>query len=300
MTAPKPSFDDYPRWHEETLGEPINDDTKRRFEGNQVLALDSARDHPFVATLDRTLKVIADEYKTETGVNLFSGDDVPELIIHKKSFESALNKSYRQNIIKNNAFPEMPEGGWLTPDKWFATLNDLIRGSLTCRYLDGPGFVARKLHEAAKNEGHFSKFDSVQLDRGYYAYHFYLGIPTFVLYEKVEQTQVLLEIQFTTHLQEIVLDLTHRFYEALRVEETAVQRDDSWKWDYRSARFKAGYLSHTLHLLEGLIAELRERAIQHPQHNSSEGPREAVPRESLAAMPETVTTGATTTLERLP
>jgi hypothetical protein len=34
-----------------------------------------------------------------------------------------------------------------------------------------------------------------------------------------------------------------------------------WKWEFESSRFKVGYLSHTLHLLESVILEARNNVL---------------------------------------
>ena len=60
-------------------------------------------------------------------------------------------------------------------------------------------------------------------------------------------------------MQEVLKDLTHKFYEKQRV---SIDKDKSkWKWDFSSSRFKVGYLSHTLHLLESIILESREKVL---------------------------------------
>lgn len=265
----RPSLSEYPEWLSKTTGIAIDGQLERQFKLNVIAAFTTAQDHPFIRGLEASLANIAAQYEQQHGAQLFTDDEPPSLEILQKTFASALDKSFRKNVIKNTNFPSEPTGGWLVPRDWFSKMNDLIRGSLTCRYIDGPRFVAEKLHEIAKAGGHKSRFDPVQLDRGYYAYHFYIEIDTDIPYLVQSRTPVLLEIQLTTQLQEIVLDLTHRFYEDLRLKEADHQRDDQWKWEYKSARFKASYLSHTLHLLEGLIAEVRERAaadrFQQPQ-----------------------------------
>jgi hypothetical protein len=65
------------------------------------------------------------------------------------------------------------------------------------------------------------------------------------------------EIQLTTQLQEVLRSLTHPFYEAERLLRNPDK--GKWKWDFSSGRFKVGYLSHTLHLLESVILETRDK-----------------------------------------
>ena len=64
------------------------------------------------------------------------------------------------------------------------------------------------------------------------------------------------EIQITTEMQYILHGLTHIFYEKERHQEST--RDEAWKWKYNTSRFAASYISHSLHLLEGMILRLYE------------------------------------------
>jgi ppGpp synthetase/RelA/SpoT-type nucleotidyltranferase len=253
---PKPTLEEYLPWLRGVTSLAL-DGTARQYEINAIVARDTCQNHPFLTSIDGTLVEVAKEYEERTGAKLFSNARMQLLT---KSYDSALNKSYRENVIRNKRFPDPPrDGGWLLPDDWFGAFDDIVRCQLICRYLDGPKFVAERLDKAAKAAGLASRYDSVQHDRGYYAYHFYVTIPVDLI-----NADVTVEIQLTTQLQEMVYDLTHGFYEELRIQELAAQRGDAWKWEYRTPRFKAGYLSHTLHLLEGLIAEVRGERLVPP------------------------------------
>ena len=254
---PKPALEEYVSWLFGVTGSQLDEHKSRAYEMSTIVAREVCQNHPFFASLDRTLAGIAKAYEAATGARLFSDERVKLLT---KSYASALNKSYRQNVVLNDRFPNPPgDDGWLLSERWFAVFDDIVRCQLVCRYLDGPSFVAERLDTAAKAAGLKSKFTSVQHERGYYAYHFYVVIPA-----ELMATQITVEIQLTTQLQDVVYDLTHGFYEELRIRELAAQRGDGWKWDYKSTRFKAGYLSHTLHLLEGLIAEVRGERLAPP------------------------------------
>mgnify|MGYP005993013917 CR=1 FL=1 len=52
---------------------------------------------------------------------------------------------------------------------------------------------------------------------------------------------------------------THKFYEKERTSD--FQDTGKWKWDFDSGKFKVGYLSHTLHLLESIILESRNSVL---------------------------------------
>lgn len=238
----------------------VDEHSPRQYRVDATAAQTGCQDHDFFKSLERTLLAIAQEYKVKTGARLFPIEE-PRVDWKQKSFESALNKSYRLNVLKNKKFPEAPKGGWLGPDRWFEAFEDIIRCQLVCRYLDGPGFVVERLEHAASNAGLVCTYDSVQHDRGYYAFHLYLKVPVGLF---KSTTTITVEIQLTTQLQDVVYDLTHGFYEDIRLMEGADQKLEAWKWEYTSARFKAGYLSHTLHLLEGLIAEVRQERLAPP------------------------------------
>jgi hypothetical protein len=74
------------------------------------------------------------------------------------------------------------------------------------------------------------------------------------LFKKVN-SKIEVEIQLTTQLQEVLKNLTHQFYQVNRLKPS---RTSKWKWDYKTNRFRVGYLSHTLHLLESIIVEIRD------------------------------------------
>jgi ppGpp synthetase/RelA/SpoT-type nucleotidyltranferase len=255
----RPTLSQFPIWMDTHLHQKLDDRVKRAYEVNTSNTKTAAERHEFFASLDAFLATCATDYKQSTGTNLFSGDTQLKLLT--KSYESVVNKAFRLNIAWNKGFPKAPQNGWITPENWFNGLDDIVRTSLVCRYLDGPKFVASRLHERATALGLDSEYKSRQQDDGYYAYHFYISIPVDLIKTDwtLQSALVRIEVQLTTQLQDILRDLTHKFYETLRVQEG--RKDDSWKWDFSTSRFKASYLSHTLHLIEGLIVELRRETL---------------------------------------
>ena len=99
---------------------------------------------------------------------------------------------------------------------------------------------------------------SQERDDGYYAYHYYVKFRVRIVDKSWHESESSMEaeIQATTQLQEVLRVLTHKFYEGNRI----IFGEDSskWKWDFTSNRFRVGYLSHTLHLLESIILEARD------------------------------------------
>jgi hypothetical protein len=190
----------------------------------------------------------------------------PELRLLGKPYKSAVEKSFRYNIL-DGRFPDEPEGdeergipgGWLTPSNWFQILQDSVRTMIVCKYKDGPEYIADKLDKYAAGLGLGHRSGSREKDYGYYAFHFYVTFPC-KLSEKLVRTNVAIEIQITTQLQEALYQISHLQYERDRTSSSKPLKP--WQWDFQSPRFKIGYLSHTLHFLEAILLETREQKLK--------------------------------------
>lgn len=223
---------------------------------NVQTAYNTMVNHPFYKELSAQLAKWAEEYKAQTGSDLFMENSRLNLI--EKSYDSAINKSFRVNVISNECYPDPPKRGWATPENLPDYINDSVRGSLVCKFIDGPSYVSAQLAEYADALGLKNRQYSQEKDEGYYAYHFYAGFSV-NLFDATGRTRVAdvdMEIQVTTQLQDVLRSLTHRFYEERRLQPEGDR--SKWKWDYTSNRFRVGYLSHALHLLEAVIVESRE------------------------------------------
>jgi hypothetical protein len=183
-----------------------------------------------------------------------------ELKLLKKPFASVVDKSFRHNVLENAVFPDEPTQGWMLPQNWIEKCNDIVRCTLTTKYIDGPEFLSKELEKHLNECGLGCEYRSRENDRGYYAYHFYAYVPMDIPNLDFSTTRIdfSFEIQLTTQLQEVMRQLTHGLYEELRLQAEPDQR--SWKWDFESPRFQASYLGHTLHLLEGLIVQLKQKS----------------------------------------
>ena len=200
-------------------------------------------------------------YYARTGFPLVFGQpQKPEIVI--KPFDSALEKSFRKNILLNTRWPEPPALGWITPLNWFSTMNDIIRTTVVVKYIDGVRFLAEALGNACNNVGLPNHVDMEARWEGYYAAHFYVDqeIAVADIQFDVHRQSVSLELQITTQLQEVIRLLLHENYEESRL--VAPGGEDGWKWAYSSREFKVNYLGHILHYLEGLIADVRSRATE--------------------------------------
>lgn len=242
---------------------------KNLFETNvQGIAL-QIKEHVYFRDLDNKIKSWSIEYYKNTKSDLLMINNPLELL--KKTFDSAIDKSFRINVLWNKEYPKPPDKGWVTPQNLFIYFNDIIRGLLVCRFIDGPIFLAEKLTKYAKALKLESHYYTQERDEGYYAYHFYVRLPVNILSEFFisETNSIEVEIQITTQLQEVLKNLTHQFYQINRIKY--IEPSNKWKWDFKSNQFKISYLSHTLHLIESVIVEARERALAEKKKENKSG-----------------------------
>jgi hypothetical protein len=251
------SLEEYITWAEREIDCQFNHPRSQRvYDTNLITIFNTVTEHPFFIGFSNKANEWEEFYKGKTYSSLFMDDSDPNLI--KKPYSSTVEKTYRQNILWNKEFPNPPKNGWYTFQNLYSRLNDLVRGTLVCRFIDGPAFVADRIQEYA--EEHKLKYRQYSQERedGYYAFHVYVSFPVTIINSAWDEENILVEveIQVTTQLQEVLRILTHKFYETQRL---VVPNDKGkWKWDFSSSRFKVGYLSHTLHLLESIILESRE------------------------------------------
>lgn len=207
--------------------------------------------------LMKNLREYDAKYHIQTGYPLFLGESTPQIIV--KPFDSFLLKTFRKNVIENRNWPDEPENGWILPENWFSTINDITRSMLIVKYLDGVEFMVSTISDLCS---HYNLRDRVFWEArpdGYYSAHLYV---TFTLEipkrpwdtKKIEVTT---EIQIITQLQDIILRLLRKYYEGRRKEGRS--KDIQWQWDYKNEEFATNYLGHILHYVEGMIMEIRER-----------------------------------------
>jgi hypothetical protein len=255
--SPSPAtVDEYVEWASTTLRVDLRAvSTRNRYETNIQAAQNAVQESSFF----RNFRVFVDEqnkqYEQRTGAPLLMTGD---LTVHRKPFTSAIEKCFRINVLRNRKFPEAPRGGWVTPENWYMRFDDLIRSTLVCKFLDGPGILAHALDRYASDNGLIGRHVPRNTDEGYYAFHHYTAFCLDIA-DSEWNTQTItteLEIQLTTQLQEVLREFTHPLYEKARI--TAAERDDRWKWDYDTPRFRTSYLGHTLHMIEAVILQVRD------------------------------------------
>lgn len=258
MTKPK-TLPQYLEWAKERLGSDFGDPrVKRVYDVNLNTCFNTISRHQFFLQLQTQIEKWDREYQERTNTRLLMVSSPPELL--QKPYESAVDKSFRVNILWNENFPEMPKKGWVTTENVYYYFNDLIRCAIVCRFIDGPRLLTDELMRFAKDLGLERRRYSQEREEGYYAYHYYVRFPVQLLDSNWSEFESHLEaeIQVTTQLQDVLRSLTHSFFKENRI--LPEQDSSKWKWDFRSNRFRVGYLSHTLHLLESIILESRDEA----------------------------------------
>jgi ppGpp synthetase/RelA/SpoT-type nucleotidyltranferase len=210
----KPSNDGYIVWHRQQFGDDlVSADLAAKFDANITVLHNTVNSHPFMALLAKRLAVLSD-----SGV-FQENSKVPELVLSKKTFPSFSNKLFRVNCLWNKSWPKNPLGGWISYSNAFGEVDDLIRTTLICRYLDGPERVSKEILAAARDAGLGGDASPRATETGYYAWHAYVKMPAQVIIEdKVTDVSLSIEFQTTTQLQAALRELTHKFYEKDRAK----------------------------------------------------------------------------------
>lgn len=199
------------------------------------------------------------EYLIKSGdYHLFPGKFQPDLIV--KPYNSFMLKTFRKNVLENENWPDAPAGGWVTPENWFVEVNDIVRTLFIVKYLDGANFLATKIEKLLEANGLPCETSYEAREEGYYAVHLLTKMSVEIpkIDFDTEELNISLEIQITTQLQDVIRNLTHKYYEVRRAK-TSKADDLKWQWDYQSNEFSANYLGHVLHYVEGMIMEVREK-----------------------------------------
>ena len=125
------------------------------------------------------------------------------------------------------------------PPTWFGRINDIVRSLLVVKYLDGVTFAAAQIFEIAKALGTPCDTELKARDEGYYAAHLYFPVSCEIPRENwdTEKATILVELQITTQVQEVIRKLLHTYYEERRV--TREQESATWQWNYKSPEFAA-------------------------------------------------------------
>jgi len=248
----------YVKWLRDVHGVPIDPATRNYYD----VATRAMRDHlgrsKFWQDLVTQLPEYDAQYLSKCSVYLLMSPTQP-LEAKIKPFDSVLDKSFRKNVLENGGFPQAPDLGWIFPSNWLLRLNDIVRTSIAVKYLDGVTFLVERVGDLANATGVSAQIDYEAREEGYYAAHVCALLPAEIPNAKwdTERIEFSLEVQITTQMQEAIRVLTHPFYTQRR--SAAPDPRHKWQWDYASDEFRANYLAHTLHHIEGLIMDIRAR-----------------------------------------
>lgn len=249
---PAVSWEEYPKWYSQTFGIRIDDPKLRtHYETTHRTISAELQQHPFRIGLDEQILKISQT----NGLPLMSNE---RFEFFSKPFTSVVDRSYRHNILWNDQFPNEHHRGWMYHETWFERLQDAFRGAIIYKYADSPAICCNHLKAFSDSLGLQSRSYSQASEEGYYAHHYYVKIPvnTVLLDFTTKKIDMTVEIQITTQFQDALRAITHPFYENRRL--LAEPGNGDWKWDLDTPQFKASYLGHTLHLLEGMIVEIRK------------------------------------------
>lgn len=248
--------DEFKKWFSSKFG--FDEPGYRRYYEQSVNNLkESFCKTVFWKGLDSQIKEWNTAFFMEKRVPLVSKVQAPPVVV--KSLNSLLNKAYRKNILRNNNFPDEPDGGWITHLNWFDTIHDIIRTTVEVKYLDGVKYIEEKMSYLAKEVNCPFKCSYEARDEGYYAAHSSIEVVLPLLKQDWSQDEqkIEVEIQITTEFQEMIKGLLHKYYEENRNKYDL--GDYKWQWDYHSEQFIPNYLGHIAHYLEGMIVEIRDK-----------------------------------------
>jgi len=209
----RPDFENYPAWLESRLKVKLERENNR-YERESVSIVRAAQQSPLWTAYQRTKTELADTYLARTTYPLFV-ESQPEDIL-RKPWSSFLHKTYRQNVSRNDNWPDEPSGGWLAPDNWFQRVHDIARTTIVVKYLDGVETVTKAFKGTANAlslDDFACEFEA--RETGYYAAHMRAGLDFSLLDTEWSESKVhgQFEVQVTTQLQEVIRRLTHREYE---------------------------------------------------------------------------------------
>jgi ppGpp synthetase/RelA/SpoT-type nucleotidyltranferase len=259
----RPSEAEYPAWATATFGADFSsDEAAASYALNVSAALNNVQESSFWQDLSARLDALAAKYRDTHKADLSPGPFAVALT--KKPYASVVDKSYRLNVNWNKDWPDPPgKSGWITDTNLYSHMDDLLRTTIVCNFLDGPEFITTDLAEAAKQKGLVSTTKKLSRNEGYYAHHLHIafGVDVFLRSIGMAKQDLRVEIQVTTQPQEMLRNLTHPYYREQRLQPPGYRDETAWK--FKTNRFRARYLSHALHLLEAMILDVRDNPDDH-------------------------------------
>lgn len=246
----------YLAWHSKIANEQFNQTHENWYNQTVAKILDYQNQSGFQKTINASLQNWADEYLAATGYPLLTS---PTLKLVSKPYSSIKEKYFRINreCFEKNTVPKIR-----LPDI-FTGINDIVRGTILVKYLDGVEFLLKKLINDANELSLNPKSKFEARDQGYFAAHFYYlqEIPIFMQDWEERRVKVKIEIQIATQLQDVIRQLTHKYYEKSRLLKCE-KSEKPWQWEFESVEFFSNSMGHIMHSLEGMILEIRNNKLK--------------------------------------
>ena len=278
LYSDKPTFEDYPQWCQDNLLDDLRPGrtADKWYEITTDHCIAALNRSEFWRQLQTALPDWSVEFSAEhEGYPLLAVDLQPKEI-QRKSFRSAINKSFRWNILSNDNWPDPPErspstspepgetdrydgSAWYGPKNWLLDFPDIFRTRLTTTYFDGVRYLADKVKNLAEETTSTAPELKYKASlEGYHAAHVLSYHDLDIIdYENggLVRVQVSLEVQVVTTIQDTIINMLHSVYDNWRLNGTP----PDWQWDYRNPAFSVNYLGSTLHYLEGMIVLARDQ-----------------------------------------
>ncbi len=187
------------------------------------------------------------EYHGKKGADLFLSANLPSFVA--KSEKSIKEKLYRRYLKDRDSLETCISND--LPD-----IGDLVRARVVCNYIDGVEFFANKLVDL----GHELKTSPIRQRQGkiegYFAQH--IEVKQEVIWRFFAQsslTAISCEVQVASMMATKMWEVSHSLYEGTRRSPSEAEK---WQWEPSDPQFMSNQLGHMIHLVDGLLVQLRD------------------------------------------
>jgi ppGpp synthetase/RelA/SpoT-type nucleotidyltranferase len=255
---PKPTQEEYELWLEKKAGIRLDSRLQYYYITCQHEIKESLEKSPLWLEILRLLREENDQYFIKNDERLI--ESIDNIEIYPKPWTSLIDKTYRQNVLFNEDWPNPPHNEWITPHNCFTYITDVLRTTIVVKYLDGVEQMAQRLHTLCDTRNTKPSCDFEAKPEGYYAAHFcfHYDFPIRNLDSLGYSIKsVPIEIQITTQLKAVIKSLLWEFYRSRR--SIPASEDKQWQWQWESNEFAVNYLGHILHYVDGMIVGIRKK-----------------------------------------
>lgn len=220
----------------------------------------------FIKAINDNLNEYNQEYISENNFKLL--DENKKVKIITKKYKNMLEKCFRKDVLQKEGALEILQSDdydnlvkyvEYTPINCYWKFTDVIRTRITVNYMDGALDILEKLEELAKVKGLTPYKNYKASDDGYYALH--LDVETDFeipdVLRKTKNIKAKVEIQINTAVQNLLVDLSHEYYQKTR-SNLKIQ-DIKWQWVHDSDNFIPNYIGHIAHYVEGMMLNIRDK-----------------------------------------